>query len=289
MTRLAEIESHIGSMAELREIVGAMRSLASMRVQEAQRMLPPIRRYAETMAAGIGAALLLVPKPRPLRGAARGRRALVVCTAEHGFVGGFNERILDAAQASLRSNDALFVLGSRGAASVRERGWQTVWTCPMATRPEGAPATTRRLTAELYRGIAAGNLTRVEVMFACHRQSGGTTIEERRVFPLDLAGLSAAHPRQPPLHNLPPAELLKKLIADYVFALLTEAAVESLASENAARFAAMQAAHDNVSNKLEQLRQDARQARQTEITTELLDLVAGAEAQESREMRHPAN
>jgi F-type H+-transporting ATPase subunit gamma len=283
--RLAEIETHIGSVVELREIVSAMRSLASMRVQEAQRMLPGIRRYAETMAASIGASLLLIPEPRPLRGTAGGRRALVVCTAEHGFVGGFNERMLDAAKASLRSDDALLILGSRGVAVAQERGWPTAWTHPMATRPEGAPETTRRLTAELYRGIAARELIRVEVMFARHRQSGGPTIQQCLLFPVDPASLAVAQLRQPPLHNLPADELLEKLIADYVFALLTEAAVESLASENAARFAAMQSAHDNMSKKLEQLRQDARQARQTEITTELLDLVAGAEAQESRGMR----
>ena len=52
MTRLAEIQSHIGNMGELLDIVGAMRSLAGMRVQEAQRSLPGIRRYAATMAAG---------------------------------------------------------------------------------------------------------------------------------------------------------------------------------------------------------------------------------------------
>ena len=63
-----------------------------------------------------------------------------------------------------------------------------------------------------------------------------------------------------------------------MFALLTEAAVESISSENAARFAAMESAHDNVTKKLSQLRQFAQQARQTEITDELLDLVTGAEA-----------
>ena len=51
MTRLAEIQPHIASMGELHDIVGAMRSLAGMRVQEAQRTLPGIRRYAEAMAA----------------------------------------------------------------------------------------------------------------------------------------------------------------------------------------------------------------------------------------------
>ena len=90
----------------------------------------------------------------------------------------------------------------------------------------------------------------------------------------------------PPLHNLPAEVLLERLIADYVFALMTEAAVESLASENAARFAAMGSAHDNVSKKLEQLRQDARQARQSEITTELLDLMTGAEAQHDADPGH---
>jgi F0F1-type ATP synthase gamma subunit len=46
------------------------------------------------------------------------------------------------------------------------------------------------------------------------------------------------------------------------------------------------AAHDNVSKKLDQLRQDARQARQSEITTELLDLVTGAEALHDADPRY---
>jgi F-type H+-transporting ATPase subunit gamma len=69
---------------------------------------------------------------------------------------------------------------------------------------------------------------------------------------------------------------------------LTEAAIEALVSENAARFAAMDSAHDNVSKTLERLRQDARQARQDDITTELLDLVTGAEALNSAEPRSRA-
>jgi F-type H+-transporting ATPase subunit gamma len=278
MIRLAEIETHIAGISELLDIVGAMRSLASMRVQEAHRALPGIRRYAETMAAAIGSALLLMPEPSLAGGAARGRRASILCTAEHGFVGGFNARVLDAAERLLDFDDILFVLGSRGAALARERRWTTAWAHPMATRPEGAPETVRPLTAELYRLIARGQVARVDVIFVRHRQGGAATIERRQLLPLDLASFALKQPRQPPLHNLAPNVLLEKLVADYIFALLTEAAIESLAAENAARFAAMGSAHDNVSKKLEELRQDARQARQNEITTELLDLVTGAEA-----------
>ena len=278
MTRLVEVEAHILGMGELLDIVGAMRSLASMRVQQAQRALPAIRRYAQTMADAIGAALLLLPDSAPVNYAATARRALVVCTAEHGFVAGFNERVLDAAETLLDSNDALFVLGSRGAGAARERGWPMTWVHPMATRPEGVPETIRHLTAELYGWIARGELARIEVMFARHRQGTGTTIERKLLFPVDLQSLTLAQPQLPPLHNLPPATLLEKLIADYVLGLLTEAAVDALASENAARFAAMDSAHENVSKKLEELRQDARRERQDEITMELLDLVTGAEA-----------
>jgi F-type H+-transporting ATPase subunit gamma len=278
MTRLAEIQGHIASMSELLDIVGAMRSLAGMRVQEAQRALPGIRGYAESMAEAIGSALLLVPAPEPEPPPHRTRRALVLCAAEHGFVGGFNERLVTAAEAALGPRDALFVLGSRGAALLLERKRRPSWARPAATRLAGAPDAVRRLAAALYSRIARGEISRVEVIFSRYRPGSAPTIEQRLLLPLDLAALAPKQPRQPPIHNLEPRALLEKLISEYVFALLTEAAVESIASENAARFAAMESAHDNVAKKLEQLQQGAREARQTEVTTELLDIVTGAEA-----------
>jgi F-type H+-transporting ATPase subunit gamma len=175
MTRLPEVEAHIANMGELLDIVGAMRSLASMRVQEAHRMLPDIRRYAETMAAAIAAAFQLMPEPRSEPRSVTGRRALVLCTAEHGFVGGFSEHAFDAVQHVLGRDDALFVLGSRGALVAQERRRPTVWAHPMAARPEGVPEIVSLLTVELYRWIARGELARVEVMFARHRQGSGTT------------------------------------------------------------------------------------------------------------------
>jgi len=285
VTRLSEIQSHIASMDELLNIVGAMRSLAGMRVQESQHALPGIRSYADAMANAIGSALLLLPRPGPDQHQDHGRRALILCMAEHGFVGGFNERMLEAAEAILKPSDLLFVLGSRGASLALERGRKLQWMKPMATRLAGAPDTINRLTNELYTRIAHGAVARVEVMFGRYRQGAASTIERRLLLPLDTSVLSSKQVHQAPLHNLPPQVLLEKLMAEYVFALLTEAAVESIASENAARFAAMESAHGNVSKKLAGLRENARHARQMEITSELLDLMTGAEATTSRTHR----
>jgi F-type H+-transporting ATPase subunit gamma len=277
VTRLAEIEGHLRSMGELLDVVSAMRSLAAMRMQEAQQALPGVRRYAETMAAAIGATLLLMPATPTAPSRLQGRRVLVFCMAEHGFVGGFNDRLL-AVQIGPKPDDLLFVLGSRGAALVEERWRRTNWTEPMATRCSGAPETARRLAGEIYRRIAQGEVGRVEVILARSHSSGVSAVEQRLLLPIDLEKLRRTQPTQPPLHNLPPATLLERLMAEYVLAQLTEAAIESLASENAARFAAMASAHDNVSKKLDELRRQSNLARQSEITTELLELITGSEA-----------
>lgn len=68
------------------------------------------------------------------------------------------------------------------------------------------------------------------------------------------------------------------MTAEYILSQLMEAAIESLAAENGARFAAMEAAHDNVGKRLRALQLDASRARQEEVTTELLDLVTGEQA-----------
>ena len=281
MTRLAEIQSHIASMDELLDIVGAMRSLAGMRVQESQQALPGVRSYADAMARAVGAALLLVPGTAAPSALLTRHRAVVVCTSEHGFVGGFNERMLVAAETHSTASEHLFLLGSRGTALAFERGLKATWTAPMATHLPGVPDAVSRLTRELYAHIARGEIEQVDVVFGRCRQGAAIDIEYRQVLPIERARLARASEQEPPLHNLRPGLLLKKLVAEYVFALLTEAAVESLASENAARFAAMESAHDNVSKKLDGLQESARQTRQSEITEELLDIMTGAEAMHS--------
>jgi len=274
MTGLTEIQRHIAAMDELHEIVGAMRSLAGMRIQEAQRALSGVRRYADSLAAGLGAALALMPVPPVQQG---GKEALILCLAEHGFVGGFNERILDAAGRASTHIQSVFVLGSRGAAIAQEGGRTVHWSAPMATRLAGVPDAVNALSAALYDGIVRGEFSRVTVVFS--RTQGSTSvIEQLRLLPIDWSTLTPAMP-QPPLHDLRPSELLEQLVAEYVFARLTEAAVESTASENAARFMAMESAYDNVAKKLAQLHQKGHQARQEQITEELLDLITGAEAQ----------
>ena len=65
---------------------------------------------------------------------------------------------------------------------------------------------------------------------------------------------------------------------EYVFALLTHAAMESFASENAARLAAMQSAREKLEKRLSELQDRQRRLRQEQITEELLEIVTDADA-----------
>ena len=277
--RLAEIERHVSSIAELQRIVGAMRAIASMRVQEALRALASVRQYGSALAVSVREALAIAADERIAPGESQrcGRRAIVVFTSEHGFVGGFNERLIEAAGVKPEVGDTLHIVGSRGAALARDRGLAVASTHAMATRLASVPEVVQRVQEGLYPRIASAEIMRAEVVFGSHQGSGATAIERRQLFPLDLS-VRRERSEPVPLHDLPAAELLERLTAEYILSQLTEAATESLAAENAARFAAMEAAHDNVGKKLQALRLDASRARQEEVTTELLDLVIGQQA-----------
>lgn len=265
-------------MEELLDLVGAMRSLASMRVRAAMHALEDVHRYAAAMAEAVRSALLLLEQ-RPSTPRERGRsgsgRALVLYMSEHGFIGGFNQRLLQAVTAEGTGNESLLVLGSRGAALAAEHGRSVHWQHPMPTRLASIAPVVRQTEAQIYALITGRQVTGAEVIYTCVQHSGAGTIRRRQLFPLELPLPTAAAPLLPPLHNLAPSELLEQLTHEYILAQLTEAAAESLASENTARLTTMNAAHDNVTRRIEQLRQQASQARQEEITSELLDLMTG--------------
>lgn len=289
--RLTEIERHAASMEELQRIVGAMRAIASVRMQEAVRALASVREYGDTLAEAVHDALAIADEgsraagstgeradAMSVRAGSAPRRAIVLFASEHGFVGGFNQRLLETIGSDLAAADTLMIVGSRGAAFAAERGRPAAWAHPLATRLAGVAQTVRTLEEELLPRIARDEIVRAEVIFSRHGGTGALAIERRQLFPLSIVPGRARRGGLVPLCDLPVPQLLEKLTNEYVIAQLTEAATEALAAENAARFAAMESARDNVGRKLQTLRLDASRARQEEVTTELLDLITGEQA-----------
>ncbi|MEI8393790.1 MAG: FoF1 ATP synthase subunit gamma [Rhodospirillaceae bacterium] len=277
--RLAEIQARIANLGDLQDIMAAMRALAGMRLARAQSALPGIRQYTEVINFALARGLALTGEAGRHVGGAQssgGRMAVVAFTSEHGFAGAYNEHVLDAAWQLAADGHRLLVVGSRGRIKADERGYTVAYWQPMATHIDGVLDIVLRCAEEIYKRLAQ-DVERVTLVFG--RLSGGVSwkVGVEPVLPFDAGAFTRADAVAPMVY-LDPTDLFDKVVEEFLFTRLMHAALESFASENAARLTAMEAAHDNIESKLENLNRQACQQRQEEITTELLDVVIGATA-----------
>ncbi len=272
MEQIARLKARVASLGELRDLMRAIRALAAAHVQEAQAALPGIRRYVEVVEDAIAEGASLLPRGDGRAGRGRSHDGVLIAVAsEHGFVGGFDEQLIDRAEAVLAPGQHLGIIGRRGAALAAERGLAVAWSEPMATHVGGVLGVTRRVADRL------ANAATASIVYGAYRRGGRYEVEVRRILPLDpklLAG--AAHGK--PLHQLGAERLLGELAGEYLFAEITRSVMESLASENGARLQVMEAADRNIADKLDTLTRRERTVRQDAITAELLDVITGAEA-----------
>lgn len=276
--RLAEIEARIANLDDLQDIMGAMRALAAMRLAQAQGALPGVRQYAGVINLALARGLALAGTGGGPTGGTDGPMAVVAFTSEHGFAGAYNEHVLERAWTLARGDrHRLLVVGSRGRIKAEERGCTVAYWQPMATHIDGVLETVLRCSDELYGRLARDGIQRVTLVYGRNTAGAQWSVAEEPVLPFDVASVRQID-QVAPLIYLDPEALFDRLVEEFVFTRLMLAAVESFASENAARLTAMEAAHDNIETKLETLTQQARQQRQEEITTELLDVVIGATA-----------
>ncbi len=274
MEQLPRLKARIASLSELRDLIRALRALAASHVQEAQYALGGIRRYVEVIEDSIaeGTGLLTDTVGLGFDGRSLDDSVLIAVCSEHGFTGAFNELLLDRAETELRPGQKLAVIGRRGAALAEERGLAISWSFPMATHVGGILGVTRRVADQL------SAVSEADIVFGHYQRGGFYRIAAKGILPLDPALLSRSETRSRPLHHLAPELLLLRLEGEYLFAEITRAVMESLASENGARLRVMEAADHNIGDKLQDLRRNEQVLRQESITSELLDVVTGAEA-----------
>jgi F-type H+-transporting ATPase subunit gamma len=286
MAQEREIATRIVSLGELLNIVSAIRAIAASQMQQALQSLEAIRRYSETIREALSDAATLLPRdatvvPMP----EVSESGLIVFCAEHGLCGGFNEGPLHAAEQALAdraTNFVLIVAGSRGGQIFRERGLKPDLVLPMATHCAGVTSAARRIATQVYRMFSDRRIAGLEVVYAQHAARQFSQVERHRLLPLEVPVVEKRPPAIPPLINLSPRRLFDDIAGEYFFAALENAAMQSFFSENSTRFRTMEAAHQNIANKSEELEKLARRVRQEAVTTEILDLISGAEALSSR-------
>jgi len=276
MSALSETQARIDSVRTLGTVVGAMRGIAATHASRARDALEGYRSYLEVVAAGLARAATLIEGKTTSNAPSSGdgETVTIVFAAEHGFAGAFSERVLDAAK--LRDHDRLFVAGARAVSLAEQRGLRVDWSTPMASQAAAVDVVARRIADRLYALFVEAHVARADVIHAHPVGSADFAVLRKPLLPIDPTAFRPTLSRSPPLVNLAPRKLVELLVGEYVFAELALAALESFASENAARLATMESARLNIDQKLEELGGQERLLRQEQITAELQDVVAGA-------------
>ena len=266
-----------------------MELIASSRIVRAQSRVEQSRPYAEQLTkamedlaanAGTLSHPLLADRPTPAR------VGVLALTSDRGLAGAYSANALKEAEGVLRDARArglepvLYVVGKKGVGYFTFRGvpmrasWQGFSEVPIYDKAE-------EIGAMLIDDFATGEIDELWCAYTDFRSAFTQRVTHQRFLPIapeevSGGGGGGVHPEY--LFEPAPEQILDHLLPQYLVTRVWAALLESAASENAARRRAMKAATDNADELLKVLTRQANRARQDEITTEIMEIVGGAEA-----------
>jgi F-type H+-transporting ATPase subunit gamma len=287
-----DLRRRIRSVTNTRKITKAMELVASARLRRAQSRIEAMRPFADRMLeliAGTARAASSVHGLPLLERRDVQTTAILPLTGDRGLAGAFNAQILRHAIAldrGLRADGVAvtwLVAGRKGASSLRFRGYDVAqsWT-GFSDRPAYTDA--QMLAHRLSELYVSGEVDRAVIVYNHFVSPLVQTVVEQDVLPIPETLLEAGDEEKTAallgdvIYEPEPEEILARLLPFYLETEIYRALLESAASEQGARMTAMRNASSNAGELIESLTLAMNRARQAEITQEILEVVAGADA-----------
>jgi len=292
MATVQDIGRRIRSVTNTRKITRAMELVAAAKLRRAQTRIEAMRPYAERMQelmVGTARASSSVRGLPLLQRREINRAAIVPLTGDRGLAGAFNAQVLREAFALERELRAegtdvrWLVAGKKGTSSLRFRRYELVQSwAGFSDNPQyfDAQAIANRL-AELY---SEQEVDQVYVIYNAFESALVQRVTRQEVLPIPEQVLESGEDDHSEamlgdfIYEPEPEQILERLLPVYVETELYRALLESAASEQGARMTAMRNASKNAGELIESLTLAMNRARQAEITQEILEVVAGADA-----------
>jgi len=286
--QLRDVKRRIGSVESTQKITRAMELISSSRIIKAQQRVEAARPYAETMRrllVSVATNASNVEHPLLQQRDEVNKVGHIVVSSDRGLAGAYNSNVIRTAERDMQAEGAdvrLFLTGKKAVSYFRFRGYDTEesWT-GFSDKPGIEDA--RNVASAAAKAFSDGEVDQVKLTYTRFESSAVQRPHLTQVLPLteeeleeaeeDDAGKGAQYEFEPS-----PEEILDYLLPRYLESTVYQALLEAAASEHAARRRAMKAASDNAEELIEDLTRDYNQARQAEITTEIMEVVGGAEA-----------
>jgi F-type H+-transporting ATPase subunit gamma len=301
-----DVKNRIDSVKNIEKITRAMEMVAAARLRRAEQRIAALRPYAGAIrrmtrqaaeAAGSEISSLPILKEHD----SVNNVALMLVTGDRGLAGAFNSQIIRAGVRAATEHESegrevqFYASGRRGVSSLTFRRREPVGSYTGFTdRPAYADA--REIAGDLMTAFIDGKVDQVEIFYNGYISPLTQEVRRETLLPLqhatildegdddedkgegdesakDDSGKHALVEYEPDAE-----EILKRLVPDYVEISIYRALLESTASEHGARMTAMRNASENAGEVIEDLTLEMNRARQAEITQEIMEVVAGAEA-----------
>lgn len=296
MASLKEVKTRINSVKSTRKITSAMKMVASAKLHKAQaaieNMLPYQKKLNQILTNFLSTD---VPVQSPYIQVREVKRvAIVVFSSNTSLCGAFNTNVIKMLMETMgeyrtlgQDNILIFPVGKKVEDAVKRMGFQPQETSPtLSDKPSYQEAS--RLAHRLMDMYVAGEFDRVELIYHHFKSIGVQILLRETYLPIDLTH-AVEESKQQEKEKEEKREVVndyivepsaEQLIADLIPTVLSQklftAAVDSNASEHAARTLAMQVATDNANDLIQDLTKQYNKSRQQAITNELLDIVGGS-------------
>ena len=295
MASLKEVKTRINSVKSTRKITSAMKMVASAKLHKAQgaieNMLPYQKKLNKILTNFLSADL---PIESPYVQEREVKRvAIVVFSSNTSLCGAFNANVIKMMMQTIgefrtlgQDNILIFPIGKKVDEAVKRMGFK-----PQEVSPTLSDKPTYQEAAELAHRLmdmyVAGEVDRVEIIYHHFKSMGVQILLRETYLPIDMTNVVSEEDRmnkeEVEEHEIandyiiePNAEeLIASLIPTVLSQKIFTAAVDSNASEHAARTLAMQVATDNANELIQDLTKQYNKSRQQAITNELLDIVGG--------------
>jgi F-type H+-transporting ATPase subunit gamma len=291
MASQQDIKRRIRSVRNTEKITKAMELVAASRLRRAQVRIQALRPYADRMrqlTVEVAAATSAGHQQALLEKRETSAVAILSLTGDRGLAGAFNANVVRRSLELAREHrgqghDVLWLtVGRRGGATLRFRG-QSIEAdyTGITDRPAYADASAiAARVAELY---IEGRIDLVLMVYNHFVSALSQNLEVVELLPVPesvVAGEEAETIQGSYIEEPDSREILAHLLPTYLEVTIFRALLESTASEHGARMTAMRNASDNAGGLIDSLTLAMNRARQAEITQEILEVVAGADALE---------
>jgi len=294
------LRRRIKSVQSTKKITKAMELIAASRIVKAQQRVAAARPYSEQItevirnlaAAGAGSDSPLLRQPEAVESVCH-----VVVAADRGLAGGYNSSVIRTAErAMVADRDAgrttsLVTVGKKALTYFRFRGYDIAESFTgFSETPTYEDA--RNVAAYIAERFNSGEFQQVKLTYTQFLSMGTQRVRAGTLMPLDRStiesggseggadgrGSDDSGPQADYEFEPGPDDILDRLLPRYAEARLFAAMLDAAASEQAARQRAMKSATENADEIITKLSRVMNRARQDAITTEIMEIVGGAEA-----------